>query len=81
MYKHKTAKRLFDVAKRPSKRSALVYNIYKLTTKNKESDFITDGVFNLKDAPRALEQNRKSTCRKEAIIEVGLLSEGYNCKN
>ena len=41
----------------------------QLTSKNQENAFITVGYNNWKDATRAFEQHRKSTCHKEAIMK------------
>ena len=46
-----------------------VHILNQLTSKNQESAFITVGYNNWKDATRAFELHRNSTCHKEAIMK------------
>ena len=46
-----------------------VHILNQLTSKNQESAFIIVGYNNWKDATRAFELHRKSTCHKEAIMK------------
>ena len=57
-----------------------VHILKHLTSKNKESAFITDGFNNWKDATRAFEQHRKSTCHKEATNKWSIYLKGTNLK-
>ena len=44
--------------------------LHQLTfSKNQESAFVTSGFDNWKDATRAFEVHRKSSCHKEAILK------------